>query len=187
MRVAAIGVMPRGSQKDRMAGTATPMTAMTEPRSMWTIIEIATMMRAMTIMPPATLEGRKLAIQAFMPVVPPTLPMAMAAVRKTRTCRGTAPQSLGPLRSPMMGMARSMPMPRVIQPMSMPWMESVAHRTTAMMTQMAVLRSTGPMGPISASFLAISSLLTEYSFVGLNMTRKRTRVSTEAMMAGMPM
>ena len=156
-----MGSIPKGCAKARIAGTATPMTAMTEPRSMWTANERATMMAAMMNMLSGTLVGMKEAIHAFIPVSAPTCPIAMAAVKKTRTCMGTALQSLAALRSPMMGMLMSMPTAKVTHPISMPWMDSVNHRMMAMRTHTMVLTSTPLILPISASLPRMASLSIE--------------------------
>ena len=100
------------------AGTHTPSTAMTEPMNMWMTMESAATSRANRKMFSGTeLGSTTSAIQAFMPVAPPTEPTAMAAVRNMRDLMSTAFQLAGVRTSPMMGMARETPMARVTQPM----------------------------------------------------------------------
>ena len=118
MSATASGLTLEPAAKLMNAGTHTPSTAMTEPMNMWMIMESAATSRANRKMFSGTeLGSTTSAIQAFMPVAPPTEPTAMAAVRNMRDLMSTAFQLAGVRTSPMMGMARETPMARVTQPM----------------------------------------------------------------------
>ena len=76
---------------------------------------------------------------------------------------------------------------KVIQPISMPWMESVIHRMMARMSHARVRFSRADMGPCSFCLASISTRLMATAWEGLNSTRTRTIVIREATMAGTPM
>ena len=181
----ASGLMPVPETKVTKAGTQMPSTAMTEPMNMWMITVMRASSSASTKMLLGTASGRTtLAIQVFMPVAPPTVPMAMAAVRKTRVLMGTESQDLGVRISPTKGSAMPAPMISVTKPMFMPVMPSVIHRATAMASHTTTRFSVTETGPSSACFWRTTSRSSLNSLCGLKRVRPKPRVASVATSMG---
>ncbi len=165
----------------------TPITAITEPISIWTATDSPEMHRAVSTGLSGMAAGRRVsAIQPFIPEAAPTLPMAMAAVRNTITWTGTSPQSLASSTPPTTGILISMAIRRVIQPMSSPVKPLVSHRAMAITTQTRVRSSRSVSLPSLAWAARISSRSRATGADGRNSSRISPRVRALRSRAGGP-
>ena len=182
-----IVLIPIDPVNANIAGITMPITAITLPNNIWIAIETAVINAARINIFSGTLLGNTVcAIHVFMPVAPPTRPIATAAVKKISVCTGTPLQLCGVKMPPILGIAIPIAINNVTQPISMPCSVSVIQRIIASVTQTAVRSSLPLIDPIASSFSKISALLTLTSLVGLNINRIITIVMILVTIIGRP-